>query len=126
MLVKIDNTEKTIELSRGDAVTIGLKIPLDSKTNYEFQTGDIIKLRIYEKNGYTQETKLEKDFEVSEPTEIVNIILEEEDTMFAPISNKTIEYWYDISLNEDKTIIGYTKEDGPRLFLIDPALGGED
>lgn len=124
-MIKIDN-EKTIEISRGDSATIELTIPLSTTDNYEFEVGDIIKLRVYEKNGYNKEPVLEKDFEVDEATEKVNIVLSEEDTMFAPILNKAQTYWYDISLNETQTIVGYTEEDGPKLFIVTPAKGGSD
>jgi hypothetical protein len=124
-LISIDN-EQTIELSRGDSATINLTIPLDDDNNYEFEVGDIIKLRVYEKNGYTKAPVLEKDFEVDEATEQVNIELNEEDTLFAPESNKALTYWYDISLNETQTIVGYSSENGPKLFIITPAKGGNE
>lgn len=124
-MISIDN-EQTIELSRGDSATINLTIPLDDDNNYEFDVGDIIKLRVYEKNGYTKEPVLEKDFEVDEATEQVNIELDEEDTLFAPESNKALTYWYDISLNETQTIVGYNSENGPKLFIITPAKGGNE
>ena len=124
-MISIDN-EQTIELSRGDSATINLTIPLDDDNNYEFDVGDIIKLRVYEKNGYTKEPVLEKDFEVDEATEQVNIVLNEEDTLFAPESNKALTYWYDISLNETQTIVGYSSENGPKLFIITPAKGGNE
>ena len=124
-MISIDN-EQTIELSRGDSATINLTIPLDDDNNYEFEIGDIIKLRVYEKNGYTKEPVLEKDFEVDETTEQVNIVLDEEDTLFAPESNKAQTYWYDISLNETQTIVGYSSENGPKLFIITPAKGGNE
>ena len=124
-MISIDN-EQTIELSRGDSATINLTIPLDDDNNYEFEVGDIIKLRVYEKNGYTKEPVLEKDFEVDETTEQVNIVLNEEDTLFAPESNKALTYWYDISLNETQTIVGYSSENGPKLFIITPAKGGNE
>lgn len=124
-MIKIDS-EKTIEISRGDSATIELTIPLSSTTKYEFEVDDIIKLRIYEKNGYNKEPVLEKDFKVDEATEKVNIVLNEADTLFAPISNKAQTYWYDISLNETQTIVGYTEEDGAKLFIVTPAKGGND
>ncbi len=122
-MINIDN-EQTIELSRGDAATINLTIPLSEEENYMFEQGDVVKLRVYEKNGYTKEPVLEKDYAVEEETEQVNIVLSEEDTLFAPESNKAQTYWYDISLNETQTIVGYSTSSGPKLFIVTPAKGG--
>lgn len=120
-MIKIDN-EKTIEINRGDKANINLTAN-DGK--YQFEAGDIIKLRIYNKNGYDQNTLLEKESIVSNQNNNVVIELNETDTEFVPKTDKKIVYWYDISLNESTTIIGYD-ENGPKKFIVYPAkIGGE-
>jgi hypothetical protein len=125
-MIEVDENENEIAISRGDSCTLDVTIPLEEDNYYVFQPGDLIKLRVYEKNGYDKEVKLEKEVVVDCETEIAQIVLEESDTLFAPISNKRLIYWYDISLNEDKTIIGYDNEDGPKQFIITPAKGGNE
>ena len=51
--------------------------------------------------------------------------LNEEDTTFGEIPNKATTYWYDITLNEDLTIVCYNEE-GAREFIIYPAKGSEE
>ena len=45
----------TISLNRGDKVTITITA---NDGEYEFQSGDVIALRIFEKKGYTKEQVL--------------------------------------------------------------------
>jgi hypothetical protein len=58
-------------------------------------------------------------------TKHVNIPLDESTTDFVPEINKKKTYWYDITLNEDTTIIGYEDADGEhpgaKLFNVYPA-----
>ena len=124
-MIEIDDNE--ISISRGDSWTINVVIPLnDGEDKYVFQPNDVLTLRVYEKNGYDKEVKLQKTITITEETETAKIVLEEEDTLFAPISNKRLIYWYDVSLNETKTIIGFDQEDGARQFIVTPAKGGNE
>ena len=43
---------KTIRISRGDSGTIKLTIPLSDTENYEFQVGDKVQFRAFEKKNY--------------------------------------------------------------------------
>lgn len=123
-MIAIDD-EQTISINRGDSCTIALTIPLSEDSLYQFQRGDIVTFRIFEKNGYNKEKKLEKEFSITEESDKVNIVLEEEDTLFIEAINKPQTYWYEIALNEDKTIVGYD-EDGPKRFILYPADDGGD
>jgi hypothetical protein len=123
-MITIDE-EQTISINRGDSCTIALTIPLSEDNLYQFNQGDIITFRVFEKNGYDKEKKLEKKFTVAEETDKVNIVLAEEDTLFVEATNKPQTYWYEITLNEDKTIVGYD-EDGAKRLIIYPADEGGD
>lgn len=124
-MIDVDN-EQAIIISRLDSATIPLSIPLTETTNYEFEIGDIITLRIYEKNGYDKAPVFEKNITVDSATESVNIALDEHDTEFAEISNKPVTYWYEIVLNNEKTVIGYEKDSGAKKFIVTPSkkIGG--
>lgn len=119
-MLKIES-DGTISLNRGDKGTITVTA---NDGEYEFQPGDIITLRIFEKKGYNKEPLLEKSIEVSKIVDEVDLILTEEDTLFCQETNKGITYWYSISLNED-VIVGYD-EDGPKQFIIYPAKARGD
>ena len=97
---------------------------LDTLTEqfYQFEVGDKIKFNIYEAKGYDSEPLLSKTINVVEAAYEVEIPLYEEDTTFGEIPNKATTYWYDITLNEDLTVVGYT-EDGAKLFIQYPAKG---
>ena len=147
-MFKIDTS--TIHCSRGDTGTITLKIPyidnngyfkyLDGEDNvywydkskkklydayYEFEVGDKVKFNIYEAKGYDSEPLVSKTIEVSSASYEVDISLYEADTTFGEISNKPITYWYDITLNNDLTVVGYN-EDGAKLFIQYPAKGEDE
>ena len=100
---------------------------LDTLTQqfYEFQPGDKIKFNIYEAKGYDSEPLVSKTIEVVSACDEVEISLYETDTTFGEISNKPITYWYDITLNNDLTVVGYN-EDGAKLFIQYPAKGEDE
>lgn len=92
---------------------------------YQFQVGDKVKFNIYDKKGYDKQTLLSKTITIDTTTYEAMIPLTEEDTTFGEIYNKEKEYWYDISLNEDLTVVGYN-EDGAMQFIQYPARGDDE
>jgi len=92
---------------------------------YEFQIDDKITFNIYERNGYDAEPLLSKDIIVETVANSVDIPLSEEETTFGDISNKPVTYWYDITLNEDATVVCYN-ENGAKEFIQYPAKGDEE
>lgn len=123
-MIKISEDGRTIFVSRGDAGTIKFSIPLSETENYEFQNGDKIQFRIFEKKGYDKGPLLEKEITVNSNTEEVDIVLTEEDTTFGPKINKATTYWYEIALNETKTTLGFD-ETGPAELILFPAKAGD-
>ena len=126
-MIDIDQDDLTISINRGDTAIINIVIPLDNGDNYVFQPGDEISLRIYEKNGYDKLCIIKKTKTVTTETETAQIQLSEGDTLILvpEPQNQKVIFWYDISLNEDKTIIGYD-EDGVKKFIVNPAKGGNE
>ena len=92
---------------------------------YEFQVGDKITFNVYLKNGYDDVPELSKDIIVETAAESIDIPLTEEDTTFGTIYNKPTIYWYDITLNNDMTVVCYNEE-GPKEFIQYPAKGDEE
>lgn len=118
-MIKID-IDFTIHISRGDAAVIAL---IADDGEYEFLPDDVIRFRVYEKNNYT-EPLVEVVETVTETTTEVDIHLSKENTTIGDDINKPVTYWYEISLNETQTIVGYD-EDGAKEFIVYPAEKGE-
>lgn len=110
---------KTIRISRGDSGTIKLTIPLSDTENYEFQVGDKVQFRVFEKKNYNN-VFLDKEINIEEITSVIDICLTEKDTSIGEVINKPVTYWYEISLNETQTVVGYDDE-GPAELILYPA-----
>lgn len=110
---------KTIRISMGDSGTIKLTIPLSDTENYEFQVGDKVQFRVFEKKNYNN-VFLDKEINIEEITSVIDICLTEKDTSIGEVINKPVTYWYEISLNETQTVVGYDDE-GPAELILYPA-----
>ena len=92
---------------------------------YQFQVGDEVRFNIYDRKGYDKETLLSKLITIAEASYECMIPLTEVDTTFGEIPNKPVTYWYDITLNDDLTIVCYDEENA-REFIQYPAKGDEE
>lgn len=112
--------DNIIYLTRGDKATISIEIE-----DYTFIQGDVIKFSIYNKKGLENSPVLRKVINVEEEQKVVNIDLSSEDTKkIGPIENKGTEYWYEVELNGNITVLGYD-EDGPKILILYPE-GSDD
>ncbi len=107
-----------IYLTRGDKATITLSIE-----DYTFKNGDLIQFKIYNKKQLNKEPILKKEITVTEEKEEIDISLTSKETKIGNIMNIPTEYWYEIELNNENTVIGYDNN-GPKLFVLYPE--GED
>ena len=89
---------------------------------YEFQQGDVIDFKIYERNGYNKPPLKEVSITVETAATSVEIPLTKSDTTFDKIENRQTTYWYDITLNDDSTVVCYN-ENGAKEMIIYPAKG---
>ena len=97
-------SDKTINITRGDSIEF--VAPVD----YSFQSGDVLRLKVYRKKA-CEDVVLQKDFTIAEATETVNIVLTEQDTRIGGVISKPVDYWYELEVNPDNnphTILGYT------------------
>ena len=114
------HNDMTIYATRGDVVYF----PVEKKVGdakYQFQPGDIVRIRVCEKKNYSKVFLL-KDFVVEEATTSVNIFLDKWEMKFGDIINKPTDYWYEVELNPDTfpdTIIGHN-EKGAAVFKLFP------
>lgn len=119
-MIKIDE-EKTIHLTRGDTATIVVTAQNDDGSNYEFQKGDTLRLKVMSKKK-VEEIVLTKDIIIDSNKESVEIELTSDETRIGDYINKPVTYWYEVELNPNNnstTIIGYD-DDGPKQFKLYP------
>lgn len=110
---------KTININRGDSGNILIKVSISSTEFYQFITGDKIQFRIFNKGDYSTPIKT-KEVDISSNTTEVTIPLTELETTLGEIIDKPKTYWYEISLNEDKTLVGYDSTDGAAELILLP------
>ena len=114
------NADNSIYLTRGDTVAFSVSASFDD-VPYEFQAGDVVCLRVFEKKN-CDNVVFQKDFPVLSNTGEIQIILTEDETRIGEVIDKPVDYWYEIELNPDsipQTIIGYD-EDGAKIFKLFP------
>lgn len=117
-MLKIEG--KRIFLTRGDECTITFKLkPKTQNDEYALKTGDIVAFSIYNKKGFDKKPLLLKEVLIAEPTNTVDICLVSEDTKIGNIENKSVDYWYEVQINYNRTILGYDS-DGPKIFTLYP------
>ena len=118
------NEDKSIYVTRGDAVTISLTA-MDGLEPYVFSEGETVRLKVFEKKA-CHSVVLQKDVIVTEESDAVDIALSGEDTKIGGLISKPTDYWYEVELNPEvqpQTIVGYD-EDGEKVFRLFPE-GGE-
>lgn len=87
--------------------------------NYTFKVGDKVEFRVYDKKALNELPVLSKTVTLTEASESVSIELTSEETKLGEILNKPKEYWYEIELNDESTVIGYD-ENGAKILNLYP------
>ena len=136
-MIRIDDDQTTIHLTRGDAThesynRIAFYFPIwdedeQEETKYEFQTTDKITFTVYENKGYTKREILKVEKTLAQlgyvsPTETPELQLTSTDTLKFPAENKPKTYVYDIKLNDNTTILG-SDENGSKKIIVYPTEG---
>lgn len=111
-MFKIENDE--IHLTRGDKCIIGLSIQ-----DYTFKQGDYILFKIYRRKELNKEPVLVKKVTVDAETTEVEINLTSEEAKIGEPINNAKEYWYEIELNGEQTIIGYDENMEAMFFACE-------
>ena len=110
-----------IHITRGDKGTIELSIE-----GYTFKPEDKIELRIYKKKGLKELPIQEKEVKVQEEASSVDIELTSKDTKIGDIVNQKTEYWYEIELNDEQTVVGFDEEGAKILMLYPEGADADD
>lgn len=117
-MFKIENNQ--IYLTRGDSCTISLSVE-----DYTFKEGDTITFSVYKKKTLEEQPILNKSITVSQETDNVDIELTSTDTKIGDIKNYPVDYWYEIELNDNQTLIGYDEE-GAKILKLYPEGADEN
>lgn len=113
--IKNDN----IYITRGNKGTIELKIPIDGGF-YNFNIGDKIIFSVYEKEALDKDPLLYLEQTVVNAGDTFDISLTKSDTRkISGLNNEEKEFWYEIELNGDQTVMGYDDE-GPKILILYP------
>jgi hypothetical protein len=115
------NEDKSIYLTRGDIANITVSANTSAGTPYTFKKGDIVRFKVFKRRDCGC-VELQKDTEVTEEKQEVNVFLSGSDTKIGELISKPTNYWYEVELNPDtapQTIIGYD-EDGEKVFRLYP------
>lgn len=116
-MFKIDG--KTIKINRGDKMSILFSIPLD-EGNYKFKKGDVLSFGVFGKKEMDEAPLLYKEFIVeADETEKVPMDFTSEEMRIGELINKPTNYWYEIQLNGEQTVLGYDT-DGAKIVLLYP------
>jgi len=120
-MYKIDS-KLNIEVTRGDVLPLTIGAKDKDGTDYIFVAGDVVRVKVMERKKCNC-VVLSKDVTIENETTTVEIDLTSEETKIGTLINKPTIYWYEVELNPDtrcQTIIGYTSEDGAKLFTLLP------
>ena len=115
------NDDLSIYITRGDIAFFQLTAIRDNGESYRFQAGDVVRFKVFEKKA-CENVAFQKDFGVEEETDVVEILLTENETKIGEVISKPTDYWYEVELNPNtypQTIIGYD-DDGTKLFKLFP------
>lgn len=110
----------TIMLNRGDVLNLTLSVKVNGITDYTFQIGDKIVFSIYNKGKLNDSAVLVKEINILEETSTVTINLTSEETKLGEMKNKPVEYWYEVELNDQYTVIGYDDIEGAKILMLYP------
>lgn len=105
---------KTFHVSRGNSGIVNLTLKSGN-----FNTDDIVTLRIYEVQGLDAEPIKTISSVVEFDGQTATLIMDSEDTDFGDLGNEVTDYWYEIKVNEDKTILGFD-DSGAKIFKLYP------
>lgn len=111
-------TGTTIEINRGDELSLFLSLTQDSGT-YTFVAGDKIVFSLYNKGKMSENAILMKEIEATGGETALTISLTNEEMEIGDLINKPVEYWYEIELNDRYTVVGYDDE-GEKKFILYP------
>lgn len=117
--MKIIDEKYTITHNRGDKGAIRI----NSNTG-SFKVGDTLKFSIVKKGDYN-DVIFQKEFEVTEESNIYFLTFTNEEMRIGDVISKEKEYYYEIEMNDDTTLIGYDENKHKKFILYPEAVKKE-
>ena len=117
--MNFNKEDKSIEINRGSTGTIKV-----INKNGNFAIGDKLKLSIVEKGNYNN-VLFQKEYEITEESNVAYINLTSEDTRFCNVISKEEVYWYEIELNNSQTLVGYDSNKAKKFIIYPEAPNKE-
>lgn len=118
-MFRIENNK--IELTRGDSVDFTFSIP-----GYTFKVGDIVSFRVYNRKALNKDPLLVKNIHVDKASDKIWINLSNKDTKIGEMVNEKTIYWYEVSLNDEFTAIGFDNNGGKEILLYPEGKSEDD
>lgn len=98
-MTEIDKETNQIFHQRGDK----LIYPIE----YDFKKYDVLAFAIYNKSGLDEKPIVFEKFTIAEDCSSYTIEIDSDTMKIGEMLNKKKDYWYEISLNDEKTLVGY-------------------
>lgn len=118
-MFKIDNDGTTLLVTRGDKGSIKVKKKISDGVYEPFYKDDVVSFSL--KNNFgDNEAILRKKVTIQEDTDTVTFDFSKEDTTIGDLISSPVKYQYDISVNDDLTILGYDDQTGPKYLKLFP------
>ena len=117
--MKIIDEKYTITHNRGSKGSLKLV-----NNNGGFKTGTTFKISIVKKANY-DDVVFQKEFEVTEDCQEFFLTFTSEEMRFCEPINKEKEFYYEIEMNDDTTLIGYDENKDKKFILYPEAVKRE-
>ncbi len=110
-MTEIDKDTKQVYHQRGDK----LVYPIE----YDFKKYDVISFAIYSARKLNEKPIVFEKFTIDKDCDSYTIEIDFETMKIGNMLNRKKDYWYEISLNDEKTLVGFTDET-PAYFTLLP------
>lgn len=114
--MKVIDSKYTITHNRGAKGTIRV-----TATKGAFKPNDVIKFSIVKKDNY-DDVVFQKEFTITEECTEYFLLFTNEEMRIGPMINSKVDYYYEIELNNDTTLLGSDPK-GHKKFTLYPEAG---
>lgn len=109
-----EEEENVIKVIRGNKATISVEIQ-----DFSFNAEDKVFFKVFETSGLGKTPLINKEINVEEGKSNFDINLSGAETLIGEVINEPKEYWYEIDLNNDLSLLSYD-DDGPKILILYP------
>lgn len=110
-MTEIDKETNQVYHQRGDKLTYPVE--------YDFKKYDTLTFAIYNTRKLDEKPIVFEKFTIDKDCDSYTIEIDSETMKIGDMLNRKKDYWYEISLNDEKTLVGFTDEK-PAIFTLLP------